>query len=142
MTTHVGNRDGLDERRDQVDHDDEPHRETAESTHLLQEDKLAKIVYRRVDPTPTLRQQNLPVVWRDRVRVRVPDEECLVHREVFHDQRREVSIFSEVQQILHVQRVDAVLGIVLDDLVRDEERLVGIRSAKSVHGETTGQASD
>ena len=47
-----------------------------------------------------------------------------------------------MQEVLHVQSVDSVFGIVLDDLVRNEEGLVGVVRSKAVHGETTGQASD
>ena len=47
-----------------------------------------------------------------------------------------------MQQILHVQRVDAILGVVLDDLVADEQRLVRVRCAETVEGETTGQTGD
>lgn len=47
-----------------------------------------------------------------------------------------------MQQILHVQRVDAILGVVLDDLVADEQRLVRVGCAETVEGETTGQTGD
>jgi hypothetical protein len=93
-----------------------------------------------VDPATTLREENLPVVGRDGVRVRVTDELGLERGEVLEEERREVPILSEVQQVLHVQRVDAVLGVVLDELVRDEERLVGVGGAQAVERETTGQA--
>jgi hypothetical protein len=95
-----------------------------------------------VDPATTLREENLPVVGRDGVRVRVTDELGLERGEVLEEERREVPILSEVQQVLHVQRVDAVLGVVLDELVRDEERLVGVGGAQAVERETTGQTSN
>ena len=47
-----------------------------------------------------------------------------------------------MQQILHVQRVDAILGVVLDDLVADEQRLVRVGCAETVEGKTTGQTGD
>ena len=47
-----------------------------------------------------------------------------------------------MQEILHVQRIDTVLGVVLDNLVADEERLVRIRGAETVERETTGQTGD
>ena len=47
-----------------------------------------------------------------------------------------------MQQILHVLRVDAILGVVLDDLVADEQRLVRVGCAETVEGKTTGQTGD
>ena len=47
-----------------------------------------------------------------------------------------------MQQILHVQRVNTILGVVLDDLVADEQRLVRVGCAETVEGETTGQTGD
>ena len=41
-----------------------------------------------------------------------------------------------------MESVDTVLRVVVDDSLGDEEWLVGVGSAESVHGETTGQASD
>ena len=100
--TYVSDRDGLNERRQQIDHDDETHGEAAETTQLIQEEQLSQVVHRRVNPTPTLREQNLPVVRSNRVGVGVPNELCLVVREVLEQQRSQVTIFTKVQQVLHV----------------------------------------
>ena len=67
---------------EQINHDDETHRETTETTELIEEDEFAEVVYCRVDPTPTLREQNLPVIWGDGVGVRIADELRLEVREV------------------------------------------------------------
>ena len=72
----------------------------------------------------------------------VPDELSLVHWEVLEQQRCQVTIFTEVEKVLHMQCVDTVLLVVLDDLVADEEWLVGVRSAQTVKRETTRQTSD
>ena len=72
----------------------------------------------------------------------VPDELRLVVREVLEQQCGQVTIFTKVQQVLHVQGVDAILRVVVDDLVADEQGLVGIRGAETVERETTGQTSD
>ena len=61
---------------------------------------------------------------------------------MLEEQCREVSIFTEMEQVLHVQSVDTVLRVVPDDLVTDEERLVGIGGTEAIQGETTGQTSD
>lgn len=72
----------------------------------------------------------------------IPDELCLVVAEVFEEKCSQVSIFTEVQQVLHVKRVHAVLRIVVDDLVGDEEGLVRVVGSEAIHGETTRQTSD
>ena len=41
-----------------------------------------------------------------------------------------------------MQRINTVFGIVLDQLVRDEERLVGVGRSETVERETTRQTSD
>ena len=41
-----------------------------------------------------------------------------------------------------MQSFDTIFGIVLDQLVRDEERLVGVGRPETVERETTGQASN
>lgn len=96
----------------------------------------------RVDPATTLRQQNLPVIGRDGVSVGVTDELRLEEWEVLEEKRREVPILSKVQQILHVQGVDAVLRVVGDELVRDEQRLVRVRRPQAIEREATGQTGD
>ena len=99
-------------------------------------------MHRGVDPTPTLRQQNLPVIGGDGVRMCIPNELRLEVGEVLEQQGRQVSIFTEMEQVLHVQSVDTVLRVVPDDLVTDEERLVGIGSTKTIKCETTRKTGD
>lgn len=118
--TYVCHRNGLNECRDEIDHDDKTHRETTETAQLVQEHKFAKVVYRRVNPTPTLRQQDLPIVWSDRVGMGVTNELCLEVGEVLQQKGRKISIFSKMQQVLHVQGVHTILRVILDQLVRDE----------------------
>ena len=132
----------MDQSREQVNHNDEAHGETAETAKLVQENKLAQVVHSGVDPATTLRKQNLPVVGSHRIRVRIANELRLEQREVLEKECREVTIFSEMQQILHMQRIDAIFRVVVDELVGDEERLVRIRGAETIEGEATGQASD
>ena len=51
-------------------------------------------------------------------------------------------ILSEMQEILHMQRIDVIFRVVVDELVGDEVRLEGIRGAETIEGEATGQTSD
>lgn len=140
--TYVCNSDRLDERGNEINHDHESHRETAETTELVQEDEFSQIVDGGVNPTTTLRQQNLPIIWSDGVCMGVPNELRLEVGEVFQQKRREVSIFTEMEQILHVQSIHAIFRIVLDQLVRNQQGLVRIRGTETIKRETTGQTSD
>ena len=72
----------------------------------------------------------------------VPDKLGLVVWEVLEQQGCQISIFTKMEQVLHMESVDAVLRVVIDDRLGDEEWLMGVRSAESVHSEATGQASD
>ena len=72
----------------------------------------------------------------------ITDELSLERREVLQQQGRKVPILSEMQQILHMQRVDAVLRVVVNELVGDEQRLVRVGCAQTVEGETTGETGD
>ena len=47
-----------------------------------------------------------------------------------------------MQQVLHMQRVHPIFRVILDDLVGDEERFVGVCGSKSIHSETTGKTGD
>lgn len=58
--------------------------------------------------------------------MRITHEFRLVVAKVLEDQRRKVSIFTEMQQVFHVQGVHSILRITLDDLIRNEKRLVRI----------------
>ena len=95
-----------------------------------------------VDPTTTLREQDLPVIGGNSVGVGITNELGLEHGEVLQEEGGKVSIFTKVQQVLHVESVDTVFGVVGNKLVRDEEWLVGVRRAQAVESETTGQAGD
>jgi hypothetical protein len=113
--------------RYQINHDDEPHGETTETAKFIQEDQLSKIVDRRVDPPTTLGQQNLPVVRSNRVGVGIPNEHGLVLGEVLQQQGSQITIFTQVEEIFHVQRIDPIFLIVLDERVGNEQRFVSVR---------------
>jgi len=72
----------------------------------------------------------------------VSDKLRLESREMLQQERRQVTIFTKMEQVFHVQRIHAIFGIVGDELVRDEKRLVGVGRAQSVESETTGQTGD
>ena len=102
----------MDDGGQKIDHNDEAHREAAETTEPVEEHQLAEIVNCRVDPATTLREKHLPVVGRDRIGMRISDELRLEVRKVLEEKCRQVTIFTEVQKILHVERVNPVFGIV------------------------------
>jgi hypothetical protein len=132
----------LNQGGQEVDEDDEAHGKAAETAQSIEEDELSQVVDGRVDPSTTLRQQDRPFIGSDGVRMSVPDELGLVVREVLKQQGCQVSIFTKMEQVLHMERVDTVLRVVVDNGLGDKEWLVGVGSAESVHGETTRQASD
>ena len=99
-------------------------------------------MYRGVNPTPTLRKQNLPIVWRNSIGVGVSNELSLEIREMLEQKCGQVTIFTKMQQILHVQSIHTILRVVLDELVRYEQRLVGVGGTETVERETTGQTGD
>lgn len=56
--------------------------------------------------------------------------------EVFGHQGSEVTIFTQRQQVLLMKSVDIANTVILDDTIRDNERLALIHSSKTVHCET------
>jgi len=51
-------------------------------------------------------------------------------------ERGQVTIFTEMQEILHMQGVDAIFRVVLDELVRNERGLVRVGGSQAIEGET------
>jgi hypothetical protein len=47
-----------------------------------------------------------------------------------------------MKQVLEMERVDPVFRVIVDDLVGDEEGLVRVGRAESVHRETTWKTGD
>src|SRR5690606_21529996 len=124
------------------DKDDEAHRETAETAELVHGDKFNKVVHRRVDPSSSLGQEHLPGVGSDSPCVRVKNVLGLVLAVILEQKSREVTILTQVEQILHVERVDADCRVRVDNLSTDEQRLARLSSTNAVHGETTWQTGN
>ena len=59
--------------------------------------------------------------------------------EVFEQKCREVTIFTEREQVLLVQGIDKWFSLLLDDPVRDDDRATFVGSTDPVHRETSGQ---
>ena len=62
-------------------------------------------MYRRVDPSPTLREENSPRLGGHSVRNSIGSKLGLERWEMLHHQRRQESIFTEREQILLVESV-------------------------------------
>jgi hypothetical protein len=112
-----------DKGTEEVDEDDESHRETAETAKVLKEDKFGQVVDSRVNPSTSLGEQNAPGVRSSRKSVRIRDELVRHSREVLRHQSGQITILTKREKILLVQRVHNTVGVVLDDFVRDDERL-------------------
>ena len=61
---------------------------------------------------------------------------------MLEQERGEVAVLAEAEQVLLVQRVDVVLGVVVDDEVGDDQRPALVGRADAEEGEAAGQASD
>ena len=62
----------------------------------------------------------------------IADEFRLVCRKMFQNQSCEVSVFPQMKQILKMQSIDSVFGIIVHDLVGDKEWLMRVRCSKAV----------
>ena len=95
-----------------------------------------------IDPTSSLRQKDSPIIGSNCKSVSVADELRLEQGEMLQKNRCEVTILPEVKQILHMQRIDPIFGIILDDLIGNQKRFVGIRGAEAVEGKTPRKTGD
>ena len=68
----------------------------------------------------------------------VEDKFRLVLLVVLEEQCRQVTILTEVQEVLHVEGIDSDLGVCPNNFLADKEGLSAFRSTNAVHGETTG----
>lgn len=74
----------------------------------------------RVDPSTPLRKQDLGRIGSDSLGMGVANKFGFVRREVLEYKGGQVTILTQMQEILQMKRVDAVFGIVVDDLIRYE----------------------
>lgn len=100
----------------------------------------------RINPPTTLGEQNAERVRDDGLADCLRTEHVLAPRERLEQKGCEVSIFSEEQQVLLVQRVDNILRVPFHDIGicqnRDPVSSVALGSLDPVHTETTGQTSN
>lgn len=75
-----------------------------------------------VNPSTTLREQHAPGVRGHGTSDRICTKLGLERGEMFHQERRQETIFSEREQILLVQRIDVGLRVLVDYTVRDDDR--------------------
>lgn len=141
-----GNGSGQDESSHQFDEDDKLHTEAEGTTEVADQDQLHQVVDSRVDPTATLREQNAERVGNGSLANGLGDEDLLSLGEGAEHESCQVTILTEQQKILLMQRVDDVLGVVLDDIGVGQDRnpvvLSSLGRLDAVHAETAGQAGD
>lgn len=70
---------------EQINEDHKSHTETAETTKLRKWDELDEIVHGRIDPSTTLRHENLPAVWCNCPRFGAHDELGLESRMILEE---------------------------------------------------------
>lgn len=121
------------------------HTEAESPAQISDKYQLHKIVHRRVNPSTSLRQQHLELVWYNGLAHGLRDENLLALRESLEHQRGEVSIFAKEKQVLRMQRVNNVFGVVFNNIGvgknRDPIVLATLGSFDAIHAETTGQTS-
>jgi hypothetical protein len=125
-----------------IDKDEETHRETAEAKQLGQEHKLAQIVHRRVNPTTTLGEQHTPGLGRDSMSDGIGNELGLERREMLEEERGEIPIFTEREQVLLVQRIDVAFCVIVNDTVGDDNRPTLVSCTDPVQGEAARKTAD
>ena len=125
----VRHRHRLNDCAHQINHDHETHTEATETTQLLQRNQFDQVVHSGVDPATTLRHEDGETIRGDGPGVCSHRVLCLVLGVELDKQRSQITIFSEMQQVLGVESVDAVLGVLVDDSVCDEQGTVRVRSA-------------
>ena len=99
-------------------------------------------MHRGVDPPTALGQEDGPVVGGNCPGVSSEDVLCLVLGMVFQKTGCKVSIFSQVQQVLHVQRVHTDLRVCVDYILADKQRLSSFCGADAIHTETSRKTGD
>mgnify|MGYP000032300207 CR=1 FL=1 len=100
--------------------------ETAKTRRLNQ---LEEIVDCGVNPATPLRKENAPIFGRSGLSLRIPNEHSLVIAEMLEDQSCQVSVLSEVEQVLRVKSVNAIFRVLIHDRCSDEERSMRIGRA-------------
>ena len=96
-------------------------------------------MHSRVDPSPPLREQDLPLVRSDCMRDSVRIELGLERRKVLHQECSQESIFAKREQVLLVQGGDDWLRVLLNDPVRDDDRPALVGCADTIERETAGK---
>ena len=124
------------DRSQQIDKDEEPHRETAKPAQLGQDHQLQQVVHRRVDPPTSLRKQDPPRLGRHRVRHRIRNEFRLEGRKVLQEECGEETVFTEGEEVLLVERVDIAFGVFVDDPVGNDDRTTLVSRADTIERET------
>jgi hypothetical protein len=139
--TNVDTGRGENDGTAKINEHNEPHTETAETTKLLELHELDQVVDGRVNPSSTLRQENTPRFGSSRLTLGIGNELVGHLREILGHQGSEVTILTKGQQVLLVKRVHITDGIVLDNTIRDDERLTLINTSETVHSETEKNVS-
>lgn len=143
-----GERDGSrqDEGTRQFHEHDELHGEAESTAKIPDQQQFRQIVDCRVDPSSSLGQQDAEAIRDDRLANSLWTEDHLALGECLEHERCEVSIFTEQEQVLLVERVDNVLRIVFHNIRVSENgdpiAVFFLGCLDSVHRETTWKTSN
>lgn len=135
-----------DEGTDELDEDDELHTEAEGTAQVADEHELHQVVHGRVDPAAALREEDLELVRDGGFANGLRNEDLLAFGEGLEHEGGQVAVLAEQEQVLLVQRVDDVLGVVLDDVRVGEDGdpvvLAALGRLDAVHTEAAGQTGD
>ena len=133
---------GQDDGADQLHQNDKLHREAEGTAQIPDQGPSSKqVVDSRVDPTTSLRQQDVELVGDDSLADSLGHKHHLAVGEVAEHERRQEAILSKKQQVLLVQRLDNVLRVFLDNFGfgDDWDPVVALASLEAVHAEASRQ---
>lgn len=148
LTNIEGESDGSWKHKcaDQFDEDNELHTEAEGSAEITNQDQFHEIVDSTVDPSSSLREKNLELIRYGGLAHSLWNEDLLSLGESSQHQSREITIFTKKEQVLLVQGVDDVFGIMLHDVGISQNWhpvvLVALWCLDSVHAETSGETGD
>lgn len=136
---------GQDQGTDEFHSNDELHGEAERTTEVSDKDEFEQVVNGRVDPSSTLREEDSEGVGYNSLADSLRTKDHLSLGEGLEHQGGEVTIFSEQEQVLLVQGVDNVLGVVLANVgvCQDRNPVTGLSLGRldTVDTETSGKTS-
>lgn len=94
----------------------------------------------RINPSSSLRNKHTPLIGCIGFALSVRYEFGLVAWEMLQQQCRQIAILSKIQQVLHMQRIDLVDMVIIDDIIAAKKGSSSIDTPDPIHCEASRQA--